>query len=901
MPLSSIFSNFNTPPTLSLKIIQQQQFQQLQQHIPTNDNFYPSIFMPEHIANQYNILHGSWITIQGPNGIPRAAKIIVFPNNNENDVLSYGWFVFTLQQQHQQLVNTYSIPLPKITITIIKIGGTWNSRHRRIVHDSPPIATSITVSRIKSPQSSGHEDYSHMITRFFTTPATTTTTATSSSTITNRVFRVGDIFTIFPSTSFGSLPNNNNDTPPILDITLCSENGNIPLTSATTNNSLSSSSLSSPISFQITHCQIINTNQFDDNNNENYIQDVEIHPDTTRVSLFGAVNSFIFDPNSYYSNNITITTPLQQEIFNLLLPSITGLPHNITSTLLLCGSKGSGKKTALLKVAQLLGIHCKIVNLTHTRGLPQDRVVTSLQEIFDEAIDVSPCLLVLQDFLALNGDSTNSNSSSGNSSNNNTTEKPDDPDLIANILRNFCFHHHQQQQPSSSNNNNIILTVATCDSTSSLQDLNPILHSLFTHKIIVPPLDSIEKRKICLKEIALERQIVLEETLVEKIAIACAGRTPFELRALFAEAGVQALQKRLQSNNNNNNTSTTNYEFSDFQSALDSLPTSTSIDAPKIPAIFWDDVGGLNDAKQEIIDMIQTQHNSTSMIKSSRSGILLYGPPGTGKTLLAKAVATEFKMNFISVKGPELLDMYIGESERKVRQIFETARIAKPCILFFDELDSLAPQRGRGSDSGGVMDRVVSQLLTEIDGMSASSSSTSTSTTGENSNNNSSVFVIAATNRPDLLDQSLLRPGRFDRLIYLGISQNRDDQKKIIKALTRKFNHSPDVDLDLILNGLPSTNLTGADFYALCSSAMSNALNRRVLEIAQQAKQLQISPQVYIQQNPGHVTDIIVEMQDYNIAKKDLVPSVSESEIQHYEGLRKKFSATSTSNSDRKT
>ena len=131
--------------------------------------------------------------------------------------------------------------------------------------------------------------------------------------------------------------------------------------------------------------------------------------------------------------------------------------------------------------------------------------------------------------------------------------------------------------------------------------------------------------------------------------------------------------------------------------------------------------------------------------------------------------------------------MYVGESERNVRAVFEAARNAKPCVLFFDELDSLAPARGRGSDGGGVMDRVVSQLLTEIDGMAQ----------------NADVFVIAATNRPDLLDPALLRPGRFDKLIYLGVCEDRGAQLKILRALTRKFVLGADVDLEAIADDTP--------------------------------------------------------------------------------------------------
>merc|ERR1712141_924760 len=150
----------------------------------------------------------------------------------------------------------------------------------------------------------------------------------------------------------------------------------------------------------------------------------------------------------------------------------------------------------------------------------------------------------------------------------------------------------------------------------------------------------------------------------------------------------------------------------------------------------------------------------------SRSGILMYGPPGVGKTLLAKAVATECSLNFLSVKGPELLNMYIGQSEENVREVFERARRASPCIIFFDELDALAPNRGKSGDSGGVMDRIVSQLLAELDGVKSSVQSRSESI----------VFVIGATNRPDLIDPALLRPGRFDRLVYLEIPSTRKEK-----------------------------------------------------------------------------------------------------------------------------
>lgn len=217
----------------------------------------------------------------------------------------------------------------------------------------------------------------------------------------------------------------------------------------------------------------------------------------------------------------------------------------------------------------------------------------------------------------------------------------------------------------------------------------------------------------------------------------------------------------------------------DFDAAVDLARKNfaDSVGAPKIPNVQWSDVGGLSHVKDAVVETIQLPLSRPELFAKGlkkRSGILFYGPPGTGKTLLAKAIATEFSLNFFSVKGPELLNMYIGESEANVRRVFQRARDARPCVVFFDELDSVAPKRGNQGDSGGVMDRIVSQLLAELDGMS------------DGEEGGGGVFVIGATNRPDLLDQALLRPGRFDKMLYLGISDTHDKQATILQALTRK-------------------------------------------------------------------------------------------------------------------
>lgn len=223
----------------------------------------------------------------------------------------------------------------------------------------------------------------------------------------------------------------------------------------------------------------------------------------------------------------------------------------------------------------------------------------------------------------------------------------------------------------------------------------------------------------------------------------------------------------------------------DFDKAVDDARKNfaDSIGAPKIPNVQWSDVGGLSNVKEAVVETIQLPLSRPELFAKGlkkRSGILFYGPPGTGKTLLAKAIATEFSLNFFSVKGPELLNMYIGESEANVRRVFQRARDARPCCVFFDELDSVAPKRGNQGDSGGVMDRIVSQLLAELDGMSEGGGD-------ESGGGGGGVFVIGATNRPDLLDQALLRPGRFDKMLYLGVSDTHEKQMKILEALTRKY------------------------------------------------------------------------------------------------------------------
>ncbi|CAG0900893.1 unnamed protein product [Cyprideis torosa] len=259
-----------------------------------------------------------------------------------------------------------------------------------------------------------------------------------------------------------------------------------------------------------------------------------------------------------------------------------------------------------------------------------------------------------------------------------------------------------------------------------------------------------------------------------------------------------------------------------FQSCVKSWLQEQGIKA-KVSDLSWADVGGLANAKQEILDTIQFPLKHPEFARSGlrRGGALMHGPPGCGKTLLARAVAAQCSLGFISVKGPELINMYVGQSEANVRAVFEKARSVAPCVIFFDEVDSLAPARGRTGDSGGVLDRIVSQFLAELDALN------DVSEAEDNGDQSKVVFALAATNRPDLVDPSFLRPGRFDRLVYVGPPETKDQRIQILKAASRSLPLAPDVDFTELESNCP-TEATGAVLSSIIKRAAHSAIRRSI-------------------------------------------------------------------------
>ncbi len=289
----------------------------------------------------------------------------------------------------------------------------------------------------------------------------------------------------------------------------------------------------------------------------------------------------------------------------------------------------------------------------------------------------------------------------------------------------------------------------------------------------------------------------------------------------------------------------------DFEEALKEVKPSALREVfIEVPSVHWDDVGGLEDVKKALKEAVEwplkhPESFEAMGIKPPR-GILLYGPPGTGKTLLAKAVATESEANFISIKGPEILSKWVGESERAIREIFAKARQAAPCVVFIDEIDAIAPRRGLFGDSH-VTDRVVNQLLTEMDGIQELKG----------------VVVIAATNRPDIVDPSLLRPGRFDRMIYVPPPDEKA-RLEILKVHTRNVPLADDVDLEQIAK--ETEFYTGADLAALVREAAMNVLRRNNMK-------------------PAKVT-----MEDFRKAMEVVGPSLDKDTILFYELFAKEAS-----------
>ncbi|CAE7591393.1 pex6, partial [Symbiodinium necroappetens] len=517
-----------------------------------------------------------------------------------------------------------------------------------------------------------------------------------------------------------------------------------------------------------------------------------------------------------------------ERLLGMLAPCVRGWELGASSdmpSVLVSGPRGCGKRVLWHSVCERLGLHLFEMNCTALAAEGLGSLEARLSEALAQATGVSPCVLCLRRLHAL--------SSSG------ATMSPAATLLQQRRIDDFLQSAllKARTSPAAGGKSPLVLLAGSCE---SLDDLGGPIRQSFSQELAVPRPNEVA-RKFAISELLKRVDTTpnsvavmngmsdsseknTEPTVIAAMTKLTAGLSYSDLRSVCAELAMKKSTLSLEA------TATASSEVQQaVEQAVKRLQGGSKVAVTLASKIQWADVGGLQDAKEEIMNCITLPLSQGQMFEGQkvRSGVLLFGPPGTGKTLLAKAVATECKVHFLSVKGPELLSMYIGESEKNVRSLFQSARDLAPCVLFFDELDSLAPARGRGSDSGGVMDRVVSQLVTELDTMP------------------STVFMVGATNRPDLLDRSLLRPGRLDRMVYLGVAA---DKLPLLSAITRKFvleAATPANGAKRASNLLAAVaeawppNLTGADVSVLCADAYGIAQREHISKLHEAADLLQ--------------------------------------------------------------
>ena len=352
-----------------------------------------------------------------------------------------------------------------------------------------------------------------------------------------------------------------------------------------------------------------------------------------------------------------------------------------------------------------------------------------------------------------------------------------------------------------------------------------------------------------------------DEVDLDKIAEMTHGYTGADLAALAKEAAMAALRRAVNEKLVDIEQDVIPKEvlkrlkvgMRDFTEAMKYVhPTVLREVIVEVPEVHWEDIGGYGAIKRELQEIVEWpmkyRHYFDELGVEPPKGILLFGPPGVGKTLFAKAVATESGANFIAVRGPELLSKWVGESERAIREIFKKARMAAPCVIFFDEIDSVAPARGSRLGDSGMTDRMVNQLLAEMDGIGTLKN----------------VVVMAATNRPDILDPALLRPGRFDRIIYVP-PPDKDARVEIFKVHTKRMKLSSDVNLEELAKR--TEGYTGADIAAVVREAAMLALREIVNERS-------VKP---------------VSARHFEEALRRVPPSLGPDDVRRYEEMAKKL------------
>ncbi|XP_075809757.1 peroxisomal ATPase PEX1 isoform X3 [Microtus pennsylvanicus] len=513
-----------------------------------------------------------------------------------------------------------------------------------------------------------------------------------------------------------------------------------------------------------------------------------------KLNSLGGVNSLGTSAMEHITHSL-LGRPLSRQLISL----VAGLRNG---AVLITGGKGSGKSTlakAICKEAcDVLDAHVEIVDCKVLRGKRLESIQKVLEVAFSEAAWRQPSVVLLDDLDVIAGLPS-------------VPEQEHSPEAV-------------QNQRLAHALNDIIKEFVSMGSLVALIATSQFQHSLHSSLVSAQGVHTFQ----CIQHIQPPNQEqrceILHNVVKNKLGFNINKSPDFNLQHIAKETeGFVArdftvlVDRAIHSHLSCQHVSTREeltLTTSDFQKALHGfLPLSLrNVNLHKPRDLGWDKVGGLHEVRQILVDTIQLPAKYPELFANlpirQRTGILLYGPPGTGKTLLAGVVARESGMNFISIKGPELLSKYIGASEQAVRDVFIRAQAAKPCILFFDEFESIAPRRGH--DNTGVTDRVVNQLLTQLDGVEGLQG----------------VYVLAATSRPDLIDPALLRPGRLDKCVYCP-PPDQGSRLEILKVLSDSLPLADDVDLQHV--ALVTESFTGADLKALLYNAQLEALQGRLL------------------------------------------------------------------------
>ncbi|MEM2218153.1 MAG: CDC48 family AAA ATPase [Thermofilaceae archaeon] len=448
------------------------------------------------------------------------------------------------------------------------------------------------------------------------------------------------------------------------------------------------------------------------------------------------------------------------------------------------GPPGTGKTLLARAVANETGAYFAVINGPEIMSKYYGESEARLREIFKEAEENSPAIIFIDELDAI---------------------APKREEVTGEVERRVVAQLLALMDGLKGRGQVIVI-----GATNRPNAVDPALRrpGRFDREIAFPVPDKRARKEIL--QVHTRNMPLAEDVRLEELSEITHGFTGADLAALCREAAMRALRRFLPKIDLEKGMippellKDLKVTRQDFLEALkDIQPSALREVYVEVPEIRWSDIGGLEDVKQQLREAVEWPLKHPEFFKEMGieppKGVLLYGPPGCGKTLLAKAVATESEANFIAVKGPEILSKWVGESERAVREVFSKARQAAPCIIFFDEIDSIVPRRGQRFDSG-VTDRIVNQLLTEMDGLEKLEG----------------VVVVGATNRPDILDPALLRPGRFDRLVYVP-PPDKTARLEILKVHTKRMPLAEDVDLERLAEA--TEGYTGADLANLCREA----------------------------------------------------------------------------------